>query len=260
MDKETGLPVSRPREGSALGCLATLAIVAVILLVAFAFAVRTRGACELLADYFRDRAGIDLAIGSARIALPYDLVLEDLRSRTNTVGPGALRIREVRLGFRWNGEMPVRIRGAQLELARDAAGAWQTACFERVGALTDIRETQKLFAGMPSNLRLEIRDSGIVWKGKDGAELAAAQGLDFRVLPLEAPGKTMGYYELFARSVKRLNGGEGKTVRRVWLSTDANPYVEIVYSGFWDNDKAEGNDWWSEPGPAAPRDDKGSLK
>lgn len=242
------MPASRQRRrSSGLGCLTTVAIVAAVLLAALVLAVRTRGACELLADYVSEKIGVRISIGSARVALPCDLVLEDLASRPPAAGSGMLRVRSARVGIRLNGEMPVRIEGAQLDLVRDAAGAWQPPAFDPVATLADVRQTQGIFAPMPKRLRLDIRDSGIRWRNANGLDAAAVEGLDFRVIPLDAFGRPIWYYEAFTKIVRRPGGGEGKAIRRQWVGTEANPYVEIVYTGIWSEGKTQGRDWWSVP-------------
>ncbi len=241
------MPVSRQRRRSGLGCLATLAIVAAVLLTALFLAVRTRGACELLADYVSEKIGVRMSIGSARIALPCDLVLEDLASRSPAAGGGMLRVRSAWVGLRLNGDMPVRIEEAQLDLVRDAAGAWQSPAFEQVATLADVRQTQGIFAPMPKRLRLDIRDSGIRWRNANGSDVAAVEGLDFRIIPLDVFGRPIWYYEAFAKTVRRPGGGEGKAIRRQWVGTEANPYVQIVYTGVWSEGKTQGRDWWSVP-------------
>lgn len=244
------MPVSRRRSRrSAIGCFGTIVLIVLILLVALVFAVRTRGARELMSDYLRNRTGLDVVIGAARIGLPYDLVLENIGSRTNR--GGRIRVAEVRMGVRWNGTMPVRIRGADIEFQRTPAGAWEPDTFERIAALSDVRETAQIFNGMPRRMTVDVRDSRVTWTDAGGTETASIQGLNFRAACIETSGDTLLYCKLFAADVRRPTGGRGKALHRIWIIADRNPYVEVDYSASWDAAEGDAADWWSRPRQAA---------
>lgn len=250
LDEETGMPAERRRRRrSGIGCFGTLVLIVLILLVALVFAVRTHGALELMSDYLRNRTGLDVTIGSARIGLPCDLILEDVNSVTN--GGGRLRVAEVRMGLRWTGSMPVRIRGADVEFQRTPAGRWEPETFERVAALSDVRETARIFNGMPRRMVVEVRDSRVSWKSTNGVETASAQGVHFTAACLDTAWDTLLYCNLFASDVTRPGGGRGRAIRRIWVCSDRNPYAELEYSGSWENGEGAAADWWSRPPPAA---------
>jgi hypothetical protein len=73
------------------------------------------------------------------------------------------------------------------------------------------------------------------------------EGLEFRAVPIETPGRRFWYYELTARLVKRAGGREGRNVRRCWMSTAENAYIEVIYRAMWGSETPAARDWWSTP-------------
>lgn len=243
LDDETLRPARR--SASLAGCLGTLLIIAAILLVAAAVAIRTRGASELVGDYLRDRTGLNLAVGKCRFVLPCELVVEDLRLREPAeAARGGLVAREVRVGWAWGGAQSLSVRGADLRLVKTAEG-WQPEPLAGVGRLTDVRETQALFAAWPG-LTLDIRDSTVTWC-EATQTLGRVEGLTFLSSPLRGAGRDFRYYELRGGTVLREGGITGTAVRRRWIGAEENAYLELEYRGFWDGDGPGVKDWWTVP-------------
>lgn len=232
------------------GFLLTGVLILVILVIAGAFAIRTRGGCELLADYLRERTGLNLAIGGARFALPYDLVVENLRTRDEGESNGVLTVREVRLEWLPGSSPILKIRGAQLGLVASEPGTWRPESFEVLGELRDVRQTAALFAGVP-DLTLDVRDSAIAWT-EGGTNTASVEDLTLRVTPVRPPGRRWRLFELQAGRVVRAGGGTGRAVHRTWISTEEDGYLELLYRGLWDETSQAAPDWWSDPEPAKP--------
>ena len=237
------------RRASPMGCLTLLLVLSFIVLVALAMAVRTQGACGLMADYLHDRLGLDVRIGGARIGLPYDLVLENVQTKTNEAGAGALTCREARVGIGFDGSLQVGIRGADLRLVRGARNEWQPEPFDRLGPLRDVRSVAALFDELPRRLALDVRDSAIRWVDPTTAKTTSVEGLSLRVTPIALSDRTLRFYELGARHVVRASGSDGRSIRRVWLSARENPYLEVQYRAIWDGEGAADADFWSRPAP-----------
>jgi hypothetical protein len=226
------------------GFLVTVLVIAVILVVAAAFAVRTRGGSELISDYLRDRTGLNVAVGKARLALPYDLVLEELRTRGGGSTNGDLSVREVRLQWQIDGSPVVKIRGADLALVKSGPDDWLPEAFSDVGGLSDVLQTPWFFREMP-RLTLDVRDSSVRWTA--GTNIWSVEGLGLRSLPLRVGGQAWRYFEVQAGQVNRAGGSIGRAVRRVWISAPENGYLEVAYRGLWNETVPDGRDWWSSP-------------
>jgi hypothetical protein len=232
------------RRLSAAGCLTCLVLLAVVLGVVLAAAVRTKGGSEWIAETIRKKTRLDLEIGEARAGLPFDLVLKNVKARS-TEAYGGFKAAEIRLGPRLNGGLELGVTGAELDLVRTADG-WLPDAFGRIAELNDVRDTPGLFADVPRGLRLTLHDGALSWSTPDGEVTALLKGIEFLAVPIEIPGRRMWFYDLSARLVKRAGGQEGRNVRRCWMSASDNAYIEIVYRAMWGG--APGSkDWWSSP-------------
>ena len=239
-------PVRKGGRGFSLGCLGTVLLAVLILGVAAAFAVRTRGFCELLANYLSDRAGAELTVKSAFIGLPCDLVIQGLATKAAATNEGWLRVDEVRVGCRLDGGLRVRARGAELRLVKTGSNDWQPSAFERIGTLKSVTEMADIFADYQRNLHLDLRGSA-VYLMEGHRLMASAEGLSFRATPIDVPGRAMWCFELTAGTVRRANAGQGRNVRREWISVKENAYLEIDYRGKWEGGNAPEQDFWSMP-------------
>lgn len=227
------------------------AAIAVILVVALVLGVRTKGAAELIADYLRDRTGLDVKVGRARLALPADLVLENVGSREAAPGNGEFAAEEVRLRWQPDGATTVRARGVRLSLVRTMEGEWKPDPFAALGALTNVAQTAALFDEIPG-VALDVRDGAIYWT-TEATNTTSVEGLTLRVTPVRVEGRLLRVFDLQASRVTRAGGIRGRAVRRSWIGAEENPYLELTYRGIWDETEPAGRDWWSAnvPAPAA---------
>lgn len=233
------------RKGLGLGCVTLTLLLAGILLVVVAVAVKTPGGCEAIANYLRVRTGLALTISEGRLSLPCDLVLQNVAIRPEQAPEGDFRAREIRLGWRPGGSV-LEITGMRLELVRVADG-WQPEVFGRVAGLRDVRETAELFADAPSGIEVRLRDAAIFWQTGGGGTISFVQGLHFWSGVLDTPRGALRLYDLDALVVRREDGVDGKSIQRTWVSLQGVPYVELVYRGIWDGNIRRVKDWWSDP-------------
>lgn len=234
-----------PKRLSAVGCLTGLVMLVALALILLAVLVSSKGGGEWIAEVLRKKTGLDLQIGEARLGLPFDLVLEKVQARQKETY-GGFKAAEIRMGIRLDGAVELGVKGAELDLVKTADG-WLPDAFDRIGGLSDVRDTPALLADVPRGLLLKVRDSTITWSTPDGEPVSLVKGLELGVMPIETPGRRLWFYELTARLVQRAGGVEGRNVRRCWMSTAENPYVEIAYRAFWGGDAPISRDWWSMP-------------
>lgn len=240
-----GPAAPRSQARRSVGCLIPAFLVAFMALAIVFMVVRTRSGSDMVSNALRKQTGVDLEIGEASLGLPFDLVLRGVKERA-AQAYGGFRAREIRMGLRWEGTLDVQVTGAELELVKTADG-WLPRSFERIAVLGDVRDTVALFADMPDNVTLDLRESSIVWKGPDSDVTASVQGLTFWSAPVTLPGRRMRFYELSAREVRRVGGAGGRAVRRFWLSAPEARYVEIAYHAIWESGTPGARDWWSVP-------------
>ena len=70
----------------------TIAIIAVILLIAGGVISRTESFRKMVVDYYSDRLGMDVTVVSAKIDLPYTLVVEGLEAAPVDGGSAGLTV------------------------------------------------------------------------------------------------------------------------------------------------------------------------
>ena len=148
--------------------------------------------------------------------------------------------------WRWGGEWHLVLRGLRLELVKIADG-WVPTPFARLAVLADVRDTVALLAEDPRLVSLDITDSGVVWSTPDGERLSAVDGLSLSMRPVLLGERPVRLFEVSARSVFRTGGVKGRLLRRMWVTTQENPYLEVDYRGVWEGDDSTARDWWSSP-------------
>lgn len=240
-------PAAKPKAGpppTTMGCLIVILLSGVIVMAALVFGIQTRVGCDLVADMLRRQTGLDLAVGGVSLAWPADLYLTDVQTKPSTTPLGLFKAREVRIGWRWGGDIDLALSGVRLEVMKIADG-WVPAPFARLGALADVRDTAALIGDHSPLASLDVRDSVLVWNGPDGDRLMAAEGSGISMRPLILGARRFLVFEVTARRVHRAGGVKGLDVRRLWLSGDMNSYMEVIYSGIWDGDEGAQRDWWS---------------
>ena len=110
-----------------------------------------------------------------------------------------------------------------------------------------------LFAEDPKLVSLDITDSGVLWSTPDGERLSAVDGLNVSMRPVLLGERPVRLFEVSARSVFRAGGIKGRLMRRMWVTTQENPYLEVDYRGVWEGDESTLKDWWSLPPGAGKR-------
>lgn len=240
-------PAVKPKVApppTTMGCMVVLLLCAVIVLAALVFGIQSRVGCDLVADMLRRQTGLDLAVGGVSLAWPADIYLTDVQTKPSTTPFGLFKAREVRIGWRWGDGIALVVSGARLEVMKIADG-WVPAPFARLGALSDIRDTVTLIGDHPPLSSLDVRDSVLVWNGPDGDRMMSAEGFGLSMKPIVLGDRRLLAFEVTARRVYRAGGIKGMDVRRLWLSGDLNPYMEVIYNGIWEGEERTTRDWWS---------------
>ncbi|MEI6167236.1 MAG: hypothetical protein WCS52_08570 [bacterium] len=230
----------------AAGCLIVTGLSAAIVIALAVFGIQTKVGSDLVANSLKKQTGLDLSVGGAQLVAPLDLVLTDVQTKPSTTPLGNFKVREIQIGWRWGGEWHLVLRGLRLELVKIADG-WVPAPFARLAVLADVRDTVALLAEDPKLVSLDITDSGVVWSTPDGERLSAVDGLSLSMRPVSLGERQVRLFEVSARSVFRTGGVKGRLLRRMWVTTQESPYLEVDYRGVWEGDDSTVRDWWSIP-------------
>jgi hypothetical protein len=231
---------------SAAGCLIMTGLSLAIIVATVVLGIQTRAGCEVVADYLERQTGLDLAVGGASFTAPTELCLTDVQTKPSTTPLGSFKAREIRLALGWGGTLEMSLAGAKLEVVKTADG-WVPAAFGRLASLTDVRDTAALFADDPRLVKLDVKDSSMIWNGPDGERLSVIEGLGVGMRPVKMGGRALKLFEVTARTVRRGEGVKGRSVQRLWVSTVESPYMEVDYRGSWEGDTVGIRDWWSSP-------------
>ncbi|MEI8121231.1 MAG: hypothetical protein WCI20_04220 [bacterium] len=249
-------PATKPKPGRStpapVGCLVFVLLSLVVLLAFVTFGIQTKIGCEWVADSVRRQTGLDVAIGGASLAWPLDLYLTDVQTKPSTTPLGSFKAREIRIGWRWGGRFDMMLSGARLEVMKIADG-WVPTPFAKIGELSDVRETVLLVSEEIPLASLDIRDSSVIWNGPDGERLASSEGLGLSMRRVTLGDRPYFVFEVTSRIVRRVGGLKGLNVRRLWMSGNKCPYLEVEYSGMWDGDDVALKDWWATPPGAVKR-------
>ncbi|MEI6788140.1 MAG: hypothetical protein WCL49_06630 [bacterium] len=237
---------AKPGPSSSAGCLIMAALSVAILVAAVVLGIQTRSGCELVAGFLQRQTGLDLTVGGASITGPTEVCLTDVQTKPTTTPLGSFKAREIRIALGWGGTLEMTVAGAHLEVVKTADG-WVPAAFGKIATLNDVRETASLFIDEPRLVKLDIRDSGIIWSGPDGERLCVVEGLGMGMRPLKLAGRSLSVFEVTARTVRRSGGSKGSFLQRLWVSTKESPYGEVEYRGSWEGDETGVRDWWSTP-------------
>lgn len=219
---------------------------AAIMVAMVVFGIKTKVGADLVANVLRKQTGLDLSVGAVQVVAPLDLVLADVQTKPSTMPLGSFKAREIQIGWRWSGHWHLAIRGLRLELVKIADG-WVPASFTRIATLADVRDTAALFAEDPELVSLDVTDSAVLWSSADGERLAAVDGLGLSMRPVKLGERSLKIFDLTARSVFRSGGVKGRLMRRMWVATVEQPYLEVEYRGVWEGADSSIRDWWSPP-------------
>ena len=226
--------------------IVTVLVLLVIVYVTAFFALRTEGARSYVEERLERWMGLSLDVGAVRLGLPCVLVVERPVSEGFADAQGAgFRAQELRLGWRCASRWHVSLRRPELHLVGGQEEGWEPASFSRVGDLPfgSIADVSRMAEGLRRRFIVEVADGTVKWLSADGAELASARGVSFRLAPVRAPNRTMYYHELAAYSVAGIDGGRLQDVEREWLAVGDAPYIElhrdgssspVAERGFWE--------------------------
>jgi len=237
--------VHRPPPRAA-GCLVVSGLSAAIVIAMAVFGIQTKVGSDLIANYLKKQTGLDLSVGAAQWVAPLDIILTDVQTKPTTTPLGSFKAREIQMGWRWGGEMKLEVRGLRLELVKIAEG-WVPASFSKLATLVDVRDTVALLSEDPKLVSLDVTDSAVLWSSPDGERLSAVDGLSLSMRPVLLGERHLKIFEVSARSVFREGGVKGRWMRRMWVTTSENPYLEVDYRGAWEGDDSNIKDWWSNP-------------
>lgn len=221
-------------------------LTAAILMAMAVFGLQTKVGSDVVASYLKKQTGLDLSVGAAQLGGGRELILTDVQTKPSTTPLGSFKVREIQLGWRWNGEIRLTFRGLRLELVKIADG-WVPAAFSKIATLKDVRETAALFVEDPDLVSLDVVDSSVVWSSPDGERLAAVDGLNLSMRPVLLGDRHIKIFDVSARNVFREGGVRGRLMHRMWVVTSEYSYLEVDYRGIWEGNESNVKDWWSVP-------------
>lgn len=229
----------------------TLFLLAVIVLVFIAIAVRLEAGRAMIEDHLARMAGMNISIESARIALPYKLVLENVV--TQGFEPGSVpgfAVREARLGLVPGYIWDIELKGGSLYLLQDEDGKWSPDVLARLGDLPlgNVSDITGLTLNIRRRVRLTIKDATVKWQSNTGLG-ALAHKINFEMSRIKVPGQVMFYYCLSVYNTVDVDGTRRRNIGRVWLASATDDYVEVsrqsgdkdngAGGGFWDKETGE---------------------
>lgn len=208
----------------------TTLIVAVILLGTVFFAARSEGGRSLAEDWLGDKVGMKVKAAESSVGWPYDLVLRDLVTEGfEDERNGGMRVDRVRIGLFGKAFLRVQVDGGEIRLVRGSETGWDPARLRQLGDLPDagVGGVSSVTRGLRQKLTLRAAGCSIRWLAQDGAELASAGGVSLLMAPVRFPGGRMYYYQLEVYNVLEPDGTRTHNVRREWLASEVEDYIEI---------------------------------
>jgi hypothetical protein len=208
----------------------TLLAIVVILLVFGFFAVRTETARRMIQARLAALTGMEVTVGKTRIGMPYTLVVENVEGREAKVaGVPPVTVRELRIGFSPRRRLGVSVRDVLGCMKQDGDGNWWPAFLKPLGGVSfdDMAGVTALTESWRGRISLRVREGRFVWRDSMGADVATVEGLSFDVVPVNVPGRETYHYALSVSAVKSRDGNVFRDVRREWLATEQQAYIEV---------------------------------
>ena len=113
----------------AAGCLMMLGLSVVFVMAMAVFGIQTKVGSDLVASYLKKQTGLDLTVGGAQLAAPFDLILTDVQTKPSTTPRGSFKAREIQMGWRWGGKMHLTLRGLRLEFLEPECQSFRNRWF-----------------------------------------------------------------------------------------------------------------------------------
>ncbi|MDD4872711.1 MAG: hypothetical protein PHR77_19335 [Kiritimatiellae bacterium] len=233
-------------KGCLPGLLSFLLIVFVVCFFLVSLGLNTkRGKC-IVQDWLEKQFSMELSVGSVRIGGVGELVVENIVSKdTDVNGTPVFKVKELKVGLRFDGTYRVSAHKAVLNLTPGKSGGWTPNVFGKLGNLPEkhMGELSKLTGSFRKRLNLHLTDCFISWIGVDGVLLTAVNGLSFDMKPLRLPERDIYFYRLEAYNVLGADNTNLHNIERKWLASDAvdyvaadklSPQVIVPANGFWE--------------------------
>jgi hypothetical protein len=227
-------------------CVTSL-ILLIISMVFVAVAVQTNKGSDEIKKYLSKLAGEPVHFEKASIGWPYVLVLDGVESEDFDLdGEEGFRVEEARIGLRFNGDRVVKLYGCTLFLVQDADKQWVPGVFDGLGdlPLRNVADITRLTLGFRDRVRLSIEEGAIKWKSIAGVG-ASASKIEFEMSRIKMPRQVMYGYYLVVHNALGVDGVRSRDIKREWLASEKDDYIEIARSedvdlkdrvGFWDDD------------------------
>lgn len=206
----------------------TVLIIGVILLIAGGFISRTESFQNMVVDYYSDRLGMDVTVGSARIDLPYTLVVEDLRALPVDGGVAGLTVGRLESPLYRFWDLGSSVEGVELRLQEIDGGDWLPSRFRALGRLQSEAQVTDFTRRYVLARWLEGESCSVLWYDRDGENVRrSVQGLTFTMRADSVAGHDVVYYR-FRGSESVPGQYEGRSLDREWIATQHNPYVSLL--------------------------------
>ena len=228
---ESGGKQSAGGRGALRALAGTLFVLAVVLLIAGFFGVRTESFRKMARERIEKETGIPVTIDRARIGWPYGLVLAGVRFANDpTQSLDRLRVDEVRIDVGIGKPPLVTLNGCSLTLVERKDGKWDPEGVSGLGELRDIAQIAGLTGGIRKKVRLRISHGAILWVDWNGHEVARAEDFSFTMEPVVTiTGRKLHYCALSVRELALEDGALSRDVKAEWIITGEDRTVEIGY-------------------------------
>jgi hypothetical protein len=224
----------KQKAGGRKGCLGALAmgllILAALALLAAAVYLHTEDGRQSFEARAEKWLGMDLAVEEVSLGWPGCVVLRGIESDPPSPGAQPLfQARELRVGLSPGLRWRMELRRPVLTLVRNSDGSWAPGALGRIGELPRMKmaDLGPLTEDLREDVDLHVSEGEVHWLDEDGKESVGATGVDFRMAPVDLPGRRMYYYFLTAHTLLRRDGARAYDVRREWLSSVEQGYVEL---------------------------------
>jgi hypothetical protein len=265
---EAGWAARAAASPGGVGHLLSVALaLAAILYVAVFFGARTEGFRSVLRDRLEEYVGVPVRIERSLVTPALDLVLVGVSSATGQAErTSAFHAREAVIKWSpsalvWRRVAPVRaveLDGLSVSFASDGRGGWEPGGFTALGDRLaewggfDVEPEEaeepaaaaggagaaaeaggrELDAAFWESARVTLRNGSMEWRGLEGERLAAIEGVDLEVSPVELPNRRMTHYYLRIGKASAMDRGEMRDFLVELIHAGSNRIL-LAFSGGW---------------------------